>query len=191
MPRTKSFDRDTALDAAAAVFALHGYEGTSTDALLAAMKIGRQSLYDTFGDKRQLYLESLERYNTGSTADIIKALHTGTTPLDGIEAALLRAAALKPDEGCLGVSAICEFGRSDREVSRATDAASQLLQKAFEQRFAEAKTAGLVDRTISTAEAATFLAAILSGMKVSARGGASPKDLRAIARRALRAFAPT
>ena len=89
--------------------------------------------------------------------------------------------------------ALARFSYEDlqREVSRATDASSQLLQKAFEQRFAEAKTAGLVDPKISNAEAASFLAAILSGMKVSARGGASPKELRAIARRALRAFAPT
>jgi AcrR family transcriptional regulator len=37
----------------------HGYEGTSTDTLLKAMGISRQSVYDTFGDKWQLYQEAL------------------------------------------------------------------------------------------------------------------------------------
>ena len=44
------------------VFWLKGYAATSTDDLLQAMKIGRQSMYDTFGDKRRLYVEALERY---------------------------------------------------------------------------------------------------------------------------------
>jgi len=33
-----------------------------TNILPAAMNIGRQSLYNAFGDKRKLYLEALERY---------------------------------------------------------------------------------------------------------------------------------
>jgi AcrR family transcriptional regulator len=41
-----------ALKAAIRVFSDHGYKGTSTDALLEAMGISRQSMYDTFGDKR-------------------------------------------------------------------------------------------------------------------------------------------
>jgi AcrR family transcriptional regulator len=52
MARHKEFDRDLALGAAINVFSEHGYEGTSTDQLLTAMKISRQSMYDTFGDKR-------------------------------------------------------------------------------------------------------------------------------------------
>jgi TetR/AcrR family transcriptional repressor of nem operon len=56
MARQKEFDRDDALDEAVKVFASHGYEGASTDALLSHMGISRQSMYDTFGDKRQLYL---------------------------------------------------------------------------------------------------------------------------------------
>ena len=51
MARNKEFDRDDALDAAIGVFREHGFEGTSTDMLVRAMKIGRQSLYYTFGDK--------------------------------------------------------------------------------------------------------------------------------------------
>ena len=66
MARHKEFDLDTALTAAIHVFSQHGYEGTSTDDLLMAMKISRQSMYDTFGDKRRLYLEALERYNANS-----------------------------------------------------------------------------------------------------------------------------
>ena len=56
MPRPKEFDRDEALQAAIGVFCEKGYAAASTDELMRAMKISRQSMYDTFGDKRQLYL---------------------------------------------------------------------------------------------------------------------------------------
>ena len=64
MSRPKEFDRTEALTAAKAVFWRKGYEATTTDDLRHAMSIGRQSLYDTFGGKRPLYLEVLQRYNT-------------------------------------------------------------------------------------------------------------------------------
>ena len=46
------------------VFWEHGYEATSTDDLLREMGIGRQSMYDAFGDKHRLYLEALQLYET-------------------------------------------------------------------------------------------------------------------------------
>jgi AcrR family transcriptional regulator len=64
MSRPKEFDRAEALTAAKAVFWKKGYDATTTDDLRHAMSIGRQSLYDSFGGKRPLYLEVLQRYNT-------------------------------------------------------------------------------------------------------------------------------
>ena len=40
------------------VFWHKGYEATSMEDLLSAMDLNRGSLYDTFGDKRQLFSES-------------------------------------------------------------------------------------------------------------------------------------
>jgi TetR/AcrR family transcriptional repressor of nem operon len=57
MVRPREFDRDEALDRATRAFWAKGYASTSTEDLLAAMNIGRQSLYNAFGDKRKLYLE--------------------------------------------------------------------------------------------------------------------------------------
>src|ERR1700712_4389431 len=120
MARPKEFEREAVLKKAIKLFADHGYEGTSTEALLRGMGISRQSLYDTFGDKRRLYLAALQYYNAESVADILGNLNTAASPLQGIEAALLAFATETRHGaplGCLGVSAVCEFGRSDPEVS--------------------------------------------------------------------------
>ena len=52
----REFDREIALERATGIFWAKGYASTSTEDLLAAMGIGRQSLYNAFGDKRALYL---------------------------------------------------------------------------------------------------------------------------------------
>jgi TetR/AcrR family transcriptional regulator, transcriptional repressor for nem operon len=193
MARPKEFERDEALQQAIGVFAEHGFEGTSTETLLDGMGISRQSLYDTFGDKRRLYLECLQRYNADSIGAHIRALNAPSSPIAGIEHYLeqaVKAALADPSPSCLGTSAVCEFGQSDSEVSRITDLSARPLLVALERRIAEAITAGEAPPDLSPREAAHFLLATLTGIKVAARGGASAKTLRGIAGMALRSLRP-
>ena len=80
MARPKAFDPTQALDAALATFWQRGYEKTSLDDLIAATGVGRQSLYDTFGDKRALYLRALDRYRETTQSGLRAALTSGKTP---------------------------------------------------------------------------------------------------------------
>jgi AcrR family transcriptional regulator len=184
--RPREFDRDEALAKAIKVFAGHGFEGASTEVLLKGMGISRQSMYDTFGDKRRLYLEALRRYTSDSTAEIIGTMHSQASALSGIEVALLSFAARPPAEACLGVSATAEFGRSDPEVCAINDGSGATMVSAFEQVFRKGQQNGQLARDLDPRVAAQFLVSTLSGMKVSARGGATPELLRNIARTALR-----
>src|SRR5260370_8746508 len=83
--RPKEFDREDALRRAIPVFWERGFAGTSTDDLVGAMGIGRQSLYDTFGDKRRLFLAALRTYNTDGVTALLRKLRAGPTPLPPIE----------------------------------------------------------------------------------------------------------
>ncbi|MDL2405573.1 TetR/AcrR family transcriptional regulator [Rhizobium calliandrae] len=191
MARHKEFDRDEALSAAIRVFSDHGYEGTSTDDLLKAMKISRQSMYDTFGDKRSLYLEALKRYNADSLARILADLKGDRSALARIEVALVAFAARPASEAtrcCLGVSAICEFGRADAEVATLTDEASRILSSSLESVIRAGIASGDFAADLDVTSAVHFLGATLSGMKVGARGGASPETLTSIAHMALKSL---
>lgn len=191
MGRPRAFDRDEVLDVAINVFREKGFEGTSTDDLVTAMNIGRQSLYATFGDKRSLYLEALQRYNAGSVGDRIHTARQAASPIKVIEALLLGFAERGSDltaTACLGVNAICEFGTSDVDVTRITHESAQQLQRFLERTLRESRALGEINTTVEPKAAAQFIAATLTAMKVSARGGADPGTLRNIARYALRSL---
>src|SRR5260370_41193475 len=89
MARPREFDREEALERATEVFWAKGYASTSTDDLLTAMGIARQSLYNAFQDKRALYLEALERYQRTTIAGHLQRLNGAASPFAGIKALLL------------------------------------------------------------------------------------------------------
>ena len=189
MPRPKEFDRDEALQKAIGVFCEKGYAAASTDELMRAMKISRQSMYDTFGDKRQLYLEAFRRYVADSINEQIGYLEKSSSPLAGIEQMLLAFATRTERDGivgCMGVNAICEFGRSDPEVTSLGDAEGTRFIVALEQALRQAKSKKEISKTLKVSAAAQFIRATLSGMKVAAKAGADAQSLKSIAHFALR-----
>jgi hypothetical protein len=114
-----------------------------------------------------------------------------TSPVKALEGALLVFASRPAAEAsrcCLGVSAVCEFGRTDTDVVQLTDSASRMLSAAVEAIIEDGKKAGDVSADIDTGEAVHFVGATLSGMKVSARNGASGHTLRGITRMAIRSL---
>ncbi len=191
MARPKEFESETALNGAIEVFSEHGFEGTSTDELLRVMGISRQSMYDTFGDKRQLYLTSLQHYTARSISNQIRELSSAQSAVKGLEAvldlAVSQAIADKVPK-CLGISAICEFGRSEPDITMIFDMASKTLLSAFERRISEAKSSGEIDKEVNAQVAAQFMMATLTGIRVAARAGATPDSLHGIARMAMRAL---
>src|SRR5260370_11062133 len=74
MARPKEFDQEKALRKAIRLFSQQGFAATSTDDLMRVMEVARQSMYDTFGAKRALFLKALEIYCTESGQSIILEL---------------------------------------------------------------------------------------------------------------------
>ena len=62
MARPKGFDPTDATRDAMETFWERGYHATSVNDLLSDMKLNRGSLYDTFGDKKHLFMAALGEY---------------------------------------------------------------------------------------------------------------------------------
>jgi TetR/AcrR family transcriptional repressor of nem operon len=184
MARPKEFDREVAVERAMSVFWSKGYAATSTDDLLEAMKIGRQSMYDTFGDKRRLYVEALWRYQLESVAGHIKRLRSMASPLAGIEAlvvGVISSDRTTREKGCMGVGAICEFGNADAELAQLRVKSGGMLHKALVERLRDAQAAGELGETVDIERAARFVETTMFGLQVAARAGESTRSLRDMA----------
>jgi TetR/AcrR family transcriptional repressor of nem operon len=184
MPRPKEFDRDIAVERAMSVFWSKGYAATSTDDLLRAMKIGRQSMYDTFGDKRRLYVEALARYQLERVSGHIKRLRSTASPLAGIEALVIGVIAsdrATREKGCMGVGAICEFGNGDAELAELRVKSGGTLHKALVVRLRDARNAGEIGKTVDIERAARFVETTMLGLQVAAKAGESVRNLRDMA----------
>ena len=172
-----------------AVFWTKGYEGASLDDLTHATGVGRQSLYDTFGDKRALYLAALERYRDRTEGTLL-ALLEGPSPLRvTIRACLdyvIREASPKGSlRGCMLVDAAVERDEQDDEVFRCIDRACAARTKALERRFARAQKEGELGAHHDPKALADFFFSTAQGMIVVARSTRDPQALEHIARVAL------
>ena len=185
MARNKEFDIDQVLDAAIDVFRSHGYAGTSAGILVEAMRIGRQSLYDTFGDKWGLYCAAVKRYGDTERQAHLDALNQGHKAIDGLRAMMNRVVheARRP---CLGVGSISEFGDSEPELTIMREGIGKFLLKALTKRVQEAQAQGDVSREVDAEQAASFLVANIAAIRLSARGGASDPELASLGRLAMR-----
>lgn len=187
MARPREFDADAALDGAISVFREHGFEGSSTQMLVDAMGIGRQSLYAAFGDKWQLYCSAVRRYALGELSGHFGALRSGPRAIDGIRAMLSRVVETA-DQACLGVASICEFGASRADLVEIQASLGRNLKAAFADRVRDAQRERDVAMAHDPEATADFLIASIAGIRVSGRGGASRQALTGLADMALRAL---
>lgn len=173
MVRPKAFDVDAALDAAIGVFWDKGYDGTSLDDLVAAMGIGRQSLYDTFGDKQTLYRRAIDAYREHGRAFADGHLHSAVDPIAGIRS-LLEAVANRDDStcqrGCLLLNAASEAGR-DSDIARQIRLNREALYSGFTAAIRRAQATGAIpaDRDLETC--AHALMVTFFGLVTAARAG--------------------
>src|SRR6202047_4498172 len=188
MARQKEFARDKAVESALATFRKNGFGATTTDDLRLAMGIGRQSFYDTFKGKREVYLEALRKYNSDGVFGYFESFRKYASPPRGVEGMLTLISVESSKDrplSCLGVSSICEFGSSDAEVCSINGAAASSLNSALEKLILEAKNKKEVRSSLDSKAAARYLLSVTTGIRVSARAGASPEELRSIATMAI------
>jgi TetR/AcrR family transcriptional regulator, transcriptional repressor for nem operon len=154
---------------------------------VGAMGIGRQSLYDTFGDKWGLYRSAVRRYGMGEYAAHVEALRNGVRAIDGIEAMLHRVVETA-DQPCLGVGSICEFGVSRPELAEVRAPLARTLRDAISARVRDAQREGDVASDLDPEAISEFLVGSITGIRVAGRGGANRATLDSLASLALRAL---
>jgi AcrR family transcriptional regulator len=191
MARPKEFDQEKALRKAIRLFSQQGFAASSTDELTRVMNVGRQSMYDTFGDKRALFLKALKIYVTESIHSISAQLERPGSALSAVQNALVTFADrkdLSSAEGCMGLNAISEFGQRDGDVTRISRNAALVLRQTLMRVLSRAKNQGELNSDADLDGMADFFESTLAGIRMSAKAGKSRQALRNIAVFAARAY---
>src|SRR5579862_6967438 len=120
MARTKQFDPTEALAKAMYLFWRFGYENTSTDLLMREMGVAKQSLYDTFGDKRSLYLKALAYYRKETNTGLRQIFDSESSVKRGFAKLLFGLSSETREQherGCLLMSANLERDTGDTAIA--------------------------------------------------------------------------
>jgi hypothetical protein len=155
------------------------------------MEVGRQSMYDTFGDKRALFLKALELYVTESVHSIDVELERPGSALAAVQNALVTFAQrkdLSSAEGCMGLNAISEFGQRDAGVTRITRNAARRQRQTLMHVLTRAKKQREIRSDADLDSMADFFESTLAGIRMAAKAGKSRHALRNIAAFASRAY---
>lgn len=191
MARSKEFDEERALAAAVNVFWRKGYENTSLEALMGEMGIAKQSLYDTFGGKRALYLKAMAFYRESTNSSLRQSLASAPTVREGFRKVLLGLVAETREQharGCLLLSANMARDVDDEEIARFLEDNQAEVESIFVDALRRAQRGGEFGPEKDAGALAKFFVATIQGMRAMARLKSDRRALRQVARIALAVF---
>ncbi|WP_207836636.1 TetR/AcrR family transcriptional regulator [Williamsia soli] len=192
MARPRKFSEDQVIASAGEVFAQNGYAGTTMDDLIKATGLGKQSLYNTFGGKRELFLRALSASASDAVAAVDEALSgPDSTPLERIKAQMLKVAfALTQDnrQDSLITKATVELGYRDSDVASSALGGFTRLEAIYCQCIIDAQDSGEIDACADAHALAAYFVAVTRGMEVLATAGVGRPELTVIATTSLAAL---
>lgn len=188
MPWEKKFCVDTALEKAGETFWANGYEATSMRDLLAAMGIQKGSFYDTYGSKREVYLDALRQYADRRFAHFAELI-ADQPPKKALRTLIeaVRDECISPEghKGCMVINCALELAHTDTTAQRAVQQTFETHEQAYADLIRKGQQAGDIDAKLDPVATAKGMLAIVIGMRVVSRSGASKATLTTLAEQAL------
>ena len=180
MPRPKEFNPDDAIEKAMQVFWHKGYEATSMEDLLEAMNLNRGSLYDTFGDKRQLFLKVIDRYChrfVGEKFSLLDQPGPALPTLRRFIHSMIEGGLADPQRrGCLIANTIMELSPHEKEIAGTLRQVLKMAEDTFFRVLARAKQQGELNSDKDPRTLARFFTTMMQGTIVMIKAGA-PADV--------------
>ncbi|WP_459481386.1 TetR/AcrR family transcriptional regulator [Clostridium saccharoperbutylacetonicum] len=182
MGRSKEFDENVVLQKAMELFWKQGYEKTSLNDLVEHMGIHRRSLYDTFGDKRTLFLKTMDFYEelirNKMQAGVLKAENAKQAIrfifdfiIEGYE---------DKQWGCLTVNSATELALMDKEIKERVERTFMQTEQLLADLVRKGQQAGEISSDYEPEVLAEVLHNTLHGIRVQLRISASKEKLHRI-----------
>ena len=177
--RPKEFDPDLALEKAMEVFWRQGFDGTSVQDLVDHMGINRGSLYDTFGDKKSLFMKVLDRYaEQQETCGLVQALEQPGPAFKVLADTLEGMIDCKDRKGCLMTNVAVEKAQHCGDTAARVAAGIARSEEAFQRLLARGVAEGDLRADLQPRAGARYLVTLVQGLVVMAKANAPQAHLR-------------
>src|SRR5712691_9454016 len=188
--RPRAYQPEIALGKALDLFRKDGFAATSLDDLSAATGMNRPSLYGAFGDKRELYIKSYQRYRDDARAamlDIFREEMPLRQRLERIYAIALDIylSGEAGPRGCFTVMTAASEAIADPDIRAMVLEGFSELDKAFAVCFRRGKEKGELPESADPVVLAQLASATIHTIAIRARARVPRKELEAIVKSAL------
>jgi TetR/AcrR family transcriptional repressor of nem operon len=184
----KQFDPEMALETAMDLFWEKGFAATGMTELQARMGIGRKSLYDTFGNKRQLFIKALQYYSDSVVHKLFGELDQPGSPLGNVRhlMRMVQEQHSRPESnGCMLGVGMAQFRSDDEEMAAILRRHMKGVEEAYYKTFRRAQEAGELKDETNIRDLARLYVGIHQGLALIGRVQESPAVPRSIVNAAL------
>ncbi|MBL4582802.1 MAG: TetR/AcrR family transcriptional regulator [Gammaproteobacteria bacterium] len=187
MPDVLHFDVDKALDQMLKVFWQQGFKATTTKQLAKSASLSEGSLFNTFGSKRELYIQTLQRYRENAQF-LFELIEKDVSPIHGFRAYWNAIAARAADKtrvnGCMITNATVEQSQ-DAKIVEFIETVHSDNEKFFKKHLDRAVKIGELKQGTDAKALAQFLQHSVQGIRVLSRTNPSKQKMRNIVNTAM------
>lgn len=192
MVRGRKFEPETALRRATELFAERGYSDTSMDDIVKATGVSRYGLYSTFGNKRELFEQALERFSAEmAKRGYLRLLEPGVRMKDiraVFDGRIDDLCSPTPGNSCLLCHTAMELAPHDSDIQAVLQRFVGRSSKAFSAGLQTMQADGVLRKDLDTHSAGEFLTGAVFGLTVMARCGFGRKALQDFVSNTLASF---
>jgi len=192
MVRTRTFDPATALTKAVDLFSSKGYSETSMEDIVKATGVSRYGIYGTFGNKRELFEQALDRYADSMGKQAFLRLLEPDASLEHIrnifKGRVNDMCCQEENKGCLFIHTAMELAPRDDDLRDVLQKFMSRMSKLFSIGLESAKERGEVRCDLDVKAAGELLTSTMFGLAVLGRTGFSRDTLDNIVQNTLKAM---
>lgn len=175
--RPREFDEEAVLEAAMDAFQTKGYEATSLADLCECTGLHKGSLYQTFGDKHELFMRALHHYSEKEFKEVMAVAFNSDSPLENIRAVVHKVCDSVGDcKGCLVINSMVELSPHDEAVKAAVNSFGEKRLRVMAEMIGKAQEAGEIRAGLVPEKLAQQLMVTMAGVAATSKSLIGPEE---------------
>lgn len=170
--RPKVFVDAEAIDSAIELFWKNGYEATSTEQLLGAMKMGKGSMYHNFGGKREVFVMAMNKFVNDFFTEFGGAIQQSDRPVEFIKdffRSLAKESVANHKKGCFMGNTVAELSLVDTSLEKMAIEKLKAIEEGFLTQLKRAKKMGQLGADQDPKLIARHLINLWNGINITRR----------------------